>query len=387
MNIQLSDMTKSAIAAYSRMQTEEAQQLWRNAIAYAKAHGLTEELVEEAIRFGDKQSLHGHFEEANEKFDLAISASNEGASLPADRLAELFAKAAANQANYDEILAQDKFQKAVVQFESTESRNQLAYADCLNQYGRALRRLKKFSQSIDVQEKALKEYSKVNWLECVELQNRIRGLREHLDNTGGLADGPDREQLRSRAARILGHPEPTPKLSLEEALAIMHEEGLDTDLSLEEARRLTESRNPEDWSGRQLLRDALYERFEAAESFEEAPQDSIIVYPTPLGMDELQECFDYFCDRAGLDSGFEVIAGNEEFEPLTVQTPSGKQITFEYTEISELVELVDQRLEEIGDNRRFFRMDGHEYEGVYYLLPKETKERLSKKGVLEFFYD
>lgn len=387
MNIQLSDMTKSAIAAYSQMKTEESQRLWQNAVAYAKERGLSKELVEEAVLFGDKQSLYAHFEEANEKFDLAISTSKGASGLSLDGLAELFAKAAANQANYDESQAEHKFQKAVAQFESTETRNQLAYADCLNQYGRALRRLKKFSESIDVQEKALEAYAKVNGLECIEIQNRIRGLREHLDTTGASADGPDREKLRCRAARILGSPEPTPRLSLEEALAIMHEEGLETDLTLEEAQQLTENRNAKDWSGSQLLKEALYERFEAAESWDEAPQDSIIVYPMPSGMDELQQCFDYFCDRAGLEPGFEVIEGNEEFEPLTVQTPGGKQITFEYTEISELVQLVDQRLEEIGDNRRFFRMDGHEYEGVYYLLPKETKERLSRNGALEFFYD
>ena len=68
-------MTQSAMAAYSQKKYSESGKHWNEAVSFAKNRGLTDELVEAAIRFGDKQSLYGDFEDANEKFALAISTS------------------------------------------------------------------------------------------------------------------------------------------------------------------------------------------------------------------------------------------------------------------------------------------------------------------------
>ena len=78
-------MTQSAMAAYSQKKYSESGKLWDEAVSFAKDRGLTDELVEEAIRFGDKQSLYGDFEDANEKFDLAISTSKGTSSLPVSK--------------------------------------------------------------------------------------------------------------------------------------------------------------------------------------------------------------------------------------------------------------------------------------------------------------
>lgn len=386
MENELSRLAQAAVNAYTSNQPGEAEKLWQDAVDFAKKHDLVEALVRETMVIGDKQSLYGDFEKAGSKFDLAISMAKGKAAVPPAVVAALYAKAAANQANYDEKLAAKNFEIAVKQFESAGNRDELDFADCLNQYGRTLQGSKKLPESIDMHEKALVAYSKVTTLKPTDLDNRIRPVREFMLATAEKARGAKREELRSRVNKILGYGEHIPTPSLQEALKAMHEEGLETALTFAEANRLSPESDEEESDGAGRLLEALRARFEEHDDWNMRPNDSIIVYPMPFGVEDVQECFDYFCQRLGEKQWFKVLTA-EDFGRVTIETGDGQKITIaEYGDVADIVNIINKWLKKKGDNRRFYQFDGAEDEGVFYLMTVAAQKRLAKKGVLPFEY-
>ncbi len=385
---ELSRKTQDAIDAHVKRNPDKAEKIWLDAVKFGTKHKLIVALVKEAIAFGDKQSLYGDFDKAAAKFDLAMSIANSNGAVPPSAMAVLYAKAATNQTNFDEKLAVKNFAIAVESFEAASDRNELEYADCLHQYGRTLARMKALPQSLDVHQKALKAYSKVSTLHPTDLENRIKTLRHLMLGTPELARGAEREELRKKANAMLGLTDLTETPSLKDALSAMHDEGLETSLTLQEAEKLAPERDENESDGCWRLLAALRARFEAHEDWSLRPTDSIIVYPMPFGIEEVQDCFDYFCKRAGEKPWFKVIAASDSiFEPLTVETGDARSIIIDkYGEVSDIVQLINQWLEEKDDRRRFFTLDGAEDEGVYYLMSVDTQERLATKSVLPFIY-